>query len=69
MKRDTEDKMQRVQALKARVTRSEYEVDPQVVADAIVRRAFQARLERTRALAEMLGDAVRPSSGDVLETG
>ena len=67
---DAEITRMRLESLKARIGRSEYRVDPDAVAAAIVRRLLSGR-----------GDLVRPhdgaersprgalSSGDVLEAG
>lgn len=60
----------KLESLKARVRRADYVVDPQAVAEAILRRMIAARQAR---LGLAGGDGHRlgryPGSGDVLEAG
>jgi hypothetical protein len=64
---NAETQQMRIENLKARIGRSEYRVDPDAVAEAIVRRLLAARSDLQRALDGPSGGAL--SSGDVLEAG
>jgi cobalamin biosynthesis Mg chelatase CobN len=70
MKSDAETRQMRLETIKARIGRSEYRVDPDAVAEAIVRRLMSSRRELERTLHAL--DAPPPRavpSGDVLKPG
>jgi hypothetical protein len=59
----------KLESLKARVRRSDYVVDPEAVAEAIVRRMLAARRARLDLGGGRGPDGAGPGSGDVLEAG
>ena len=61
----------KLDSLKASIRRSEYVVDPEAVAEAIVRRVFAARAQaRAQGNGPARGpDGAAAGSGDVLEAG